>query len=325
MKPVRSIKNQYRGINPHLHSYWQSEGGWNSFHSSHIIHLMTLMKAQLRPMGYTADVVQSLQIRRYEDPVGRPESDVTIYDLDPARSVTALTRQMSAHQLVLPIPQILGLNEPTEKQYDAIGIYRYEQPNRGTPVAWIELLSPSNKPGGQDAERYHDKRLKLLQSGIVFVEVDYLHESLPTLENVPIYRTRGQSQPSQMGSHPYRIAVIDPRPVFIEGKGHITEFDVDEDIPTIEIPLNDRDIFSFDFGAAYTKTFEETFYGDDVDYTQFPQNLDRYSPADQTRIAVRMLAVLEATHDGVDLETGPFPARGLSLEEAMAELQTLIG
>jgi hypothetical protein len=232
---------------------------------------------------------------------------------------------MSAHQLVLPIPQLLGLNEPTEKQYDAIGIFRYDLPNRGTPVAWIELLSPSNKPGGQDAERYHDKRLKPLQSGIVFVEVDYLYESLPTLENVPIYRTRGQSQPSQMGSHPYRIAVTDPRPVFIEGKGHITEFDVDDAIPTVEIPLNDCDIFRFDFGAAYAKTFEEALYGDDLDYTQFPRNLDRYSPADQTRIAMRMLAVLEAAHDGADLETGPFSIRTLSLEEAMAELQALIG
>jgi len=32
MKAVRSIKNQYIGINAHLHSLWQSEGGWDEFH-----------------------------------------------------------------------------------------------------------------------------------------------------------------------------------------------------------------------------------------------------------------------------------------------------
>jgi hypothetical protein len=64
MTPVRAVKNQYQGINAHLHSYWQVEGGWDGFHANHIADLMRLMSAQLLPLGYTADIQQSLQIRR---------------------------------------------------------------------------------------------------------------------------------------------------------------------------------------------------------------------------------------------------------------------
>jgi hypothetical protein len=36
MQPIRAIKNQYPGINAHLHSFWQGEGEWNNFHNRHI-------------------------------------------------------------------------------------------------------------------------------------------------------------------------------------------------------------------------------------------------------------------------------------------------
>jgi hypothetical protein len=142
---IRTVANQYVGINAHLHSYFQSQGGWDSSHTNHIADLMRLMRAQLLQMGYIADIEQSLQIRRAEE------------ELSP---------------------------------YRAVAIYEYivGDPLRGEPVAWIELLSPSNKPGGQDASYYRDKRLKLLQSGVVFVELDYLHESSPTFEGFPSYR-----------------------------------------------------------------------------------------------------------------------------------------
>src|SRR5688572_13293980 len=103
MPPIRSIKNQYRGINAHLHSFWQSEGGWDSFHSSHITYLTAALKAKLLPKGYTAESQQSLQIRSLEDELS---------------------------------------------QYIAVGIYEFVQGDHDEPVAWIELLSPSNKPGG---------------------------------------------------------------------------------------------------------------------------------------------------------------------------------
>jgi hypothetical protein len=265
MTPVRSIKNQYRGINAHLHSYWQAEGGWDSFHANHITFLTSALKAKLLPMGYTAESQQSLQIRRAGEPAGKPESDVTLYDSDVfrARKPYAPPGDMGLpNQLVLSMPDAANTVEEIA-QYRAVVIYSYDTPSKdqGEPVAWLELLSPSNKPGGQDAVYYRNKRWKLLQSGIVFIELDYLHESAPTFDGIPSYTPIGKPPVRDVGAHPYRVVVADPRPVFDEGKVYPHEFDADREIPTVPIPLNDGDVLKFDFNAPYQRTYAEMLYG----------------------------------------------------------------
>jgi hypothetical protein len=309
MPPIHAIKNQYAGVNAHLHSYWQKEGGWDSFHANHIADLMRLMGTQLLPMGYIADIQQSLQIRHLGEAAGKPESDVTIYDTDPARPWRGFSWK-DARGKALPLAEMLHL-EPELTPYHALAIYEYLPPKRdpGEPVAWIELLSPSNKPGGQDAAYYQDKRRKLLQSGIVFVEIDYLHESPPTFDVIPLYLGTRYTEQPVLESHPYRIAVVDPRPQFTEGKVYLTAFDVDEPIPTVTIPLNAQDTLDFDFGKAYNKTIEETLYGAIlIDYEQQPANFDRYTRGDQARILARMLTIVQAVRKGVSLEeNAPLP------------------
>src|SRR5690349_21640022 len=86
MKPVRSVKNQYLGINAHLHSYWQAKGGWDGFHTMHIGDLTRILKGHLLPIGYTASIQKGLQIRHMDEAIGTPESDVMIYDKDPLRA-----------------------------------------------------------------------------------------------------------------------------------------------------------------------------------------------------------------------------------------------
>jgi len=325
MKPVRTIKNQYLGINAHLQSYWQARGGWNGFHTRHIGDLSGLLRQQLLPMGYTADIASSLQIRYLDEPISEPESEVAIYDLDSTRSPRSFERQQpgGSSELVLPIPEIIVPLKKSEKKHDAIAVYELipDRRGRGKPVAWIELLSPSNKVYKQDAAKYSAKRETLLAHGIVFVEMDYLHESSPTIRGVVDYRTR-KGQPGQPGSHPYRILAADPRPTLYKGLGHIYEFDVDQPIPTVTIPLSGTDKLEFDFGNPYRKTFEEMLYGlEFVDYADLPLNFDRYSPDDQARIVARMLAVLQAAHEGIDLEREPSPAKTLSLERALEQLE----
>lgn len=95
---IRSIRNQYRGINAHLHSYWQAMGGWSSFHGNHIADLLRALRAALRPMGYTADLESSLQVRRLDQPIDEPESAVTIFDPHPIRPFLPPQR-------VAPIPK----------------------------------------------------------------------------------------------------------------------------------------------------------------------------------------------------------------------------
>src|SRR5262245_50751774 len=119
--PVRSVKNQYLGINAHLHSLWQAEGGWNNFHNRHIGDLAGLLRQKLLPMGYTATIEESLQIRRLAD---------------------------SLHN-----------DEDAEAPYRAIAI---SERGVNEPVAWIELMSSSNKGTGNDAQTYGIKRKRLV-------------------------------------------------------------------------------------------------------------------------------------------------------------------
>lgn len=326
MQAVRSVKNQYWGINAHLHSLWQAEGGWDEFHASHLIYLANALKIPLLPMGYTASVQQSLQIRRANTPDGKPEADVLIYDTDPQRRYQPYPLPQSGHGLlVLPVPELLEVKEQGVEEYHAIGIYQFStgKRERGEPVVWIELLSPSNKPGSQDAGYYREKVLKLLRSGIVLIEIDYLHESAPTFPGIPNYRPVENGQLLSPNAHSYRIVVIDPRPTLMKGPARLYQFDVDQSLPVVDIPLQGSDVLAFDFGQPYNRTLEESMFGLDVDYRQFPPNFQRYHSADQERIAARMVAVLDANVHNVDLETGPFPIRDMTLSAALAEIESL--
>lgn len=111
-QPIRAIKNQYLGINAHLHSYWQKEDGWNRFYGNHIADLMRLLSAELLPMGYVAELEPSIQVRYLDTPDSEPESDVTIYDRDPVRPLEASTPISSTPELlVLPAPDVLSTPE----------------------------------------------------------------------------------------------------------------------------------------------------------------------------------------------------------------------
>jgi hypothetical protein len=213
--------------------------------------------------------------------------------------------------MVMTLPEIL-LDKDELAEYRAVAIYQADTGGeRGEPVAWIELLSPSNKPGGQDDLYYRTRRLKLLESGLVFVELDYLHESPPTFIPIADYSADLEAD----SAHPYRIVVIDPRPTFAEGKAYLYQFDVDEPIPTVTIPLNGDDRVNVDFGLPYRKTFEEVFFGLElVDYGKLPLNFERYSERDQARIVSRMLAVLDAPALENDQ---PLPVNLLPLQTAL--------
>lgn len=327
MAPVRSVRNQYPGINAHLHSFWQAVGGWSRFHTNHISDLLRVLRPLLLPLGYDADIEPSLQIRRIDDggPDLRPESDVTLYDLDPARARLPRRESGSAGvaELVLPIPDALFGEPLSEKEYGAIGIYEYVpgRLDQGEPIAWIELLSPSNKPGGRDVRQYFEKRLAALESGLVIIEIDYLHESASTLRGLASYRPR-RRQMADDRAHAYRIVAIDPRPDLRSGVVRAREFGVDVPIPAVAIPLSGDEELLFDFGLPYRKTLEETLYGLQlVDYGELPMNFDRYNAEDQRRIALRMLATVEAARAGRDLESGPFPTEDLGLEQALGRLR----
>jgi len=263
MPAVRTIKNQYLGINAHLHSFWQATATWNRFHKVHVVHLMADLKAQLIPLGYTAHLDYSLQAEK---------SDT-------------------------------GIN--------AIAIHTY--PSESKIIGWIELISPI-----VNLNHYREMRNLYLERQTVFIELDYLHESPPIFKYLPDYKK------DEVNAHAYHILIADPHPSLKEGKVYIYPFDVDAHLPrNVNIPLNARDELWFDFNVTYQRTFERALFGDSVDYAKFPIHFDRYSPADQTRVARRMLAVLKAHQAGGDLENAPFPIEKITLEDAIAQIESL--
>jgi hypothetical protein len=278
---VRHAHNLYQGVNAHLHSLFQAQGGWASFHTLHIAHLLVALKARLLPLGYTAVLEDSLQLRRADDSTARPQSDITIYDTPPWRSTADTARSTGA--LTLPLLDVLDENPPAEAPYRAVAIYPLNDKRAERPVAWLELLSPSNKGSGDDAQRFRLKRHDLIEAQLVWIELDYLHSTPPTFARLPDY-TRGAPD-----AQPYRIIVIDPRPRLSAGRLYLSNFAVDAPIPTVELPLNADTLLSFDFDAPYQRSYSEALYGLElVDYAAPPIQFERYSAADRERIRAVM-------------------------------------
>lgn len=64
---IHTRENAYRGINAHLHSHLQANGGWPGFHSEHIVHLREAIEAALpADSGYFVLTEQSLQVAHYD-------------------------------------------------------------------------------------------------------------------------------------------------------------------------------------------------------------------------------------------------------------------
>ncbi len=323
MKTLHTETNQYRGINAHLHSKLQAESGWRGFHGVHITDLAKALQVQLRPLGYIARAEQGLQVRRLDDSGTSRVADVAIIDQRLAnRFPVAVPVAATAGEIVFPLADLV-VDEIDE--YTGISIRRLEADEDGKlpTVAWLELLSPGNKPGGGDFDTYNHKRRELLEKGLVFIELDFLHASPTSFESLPSYQPRKRGGQREAEATPYRITVIDPRPTLDEGEGRIRGFYVDDPIPTMTIPLAGSDRISFDFNAPYQRSFTEMYYGNEVNYAELPVAFDLYSLDDQARILSRIVAVLQAAERGENLEQPPQPVECLPLDEALRLFEQL--
>ncbi len=311
-----STVNQYLGINAHLHSHFlhSETEGWEEFHSSHITDLTRAMNTHLPTMGYIARQERSLQIRHFDEPLS-PISDVLISDLPRVgerAAVRTFTTPQAQTAFNVPASTLLE-REPTDvKRPTAIKIYELPEnagSQREKPVAWIELLSPSNK-SGSGYTNYVAKREALLANWLVFVELDYLHGVSTTLETIPDYRSPGRDQKPRDEAHPYHLWLIDPRqPQDEPESAAIAAFDVDQPIPALSIPLNRGEYLTFDFNAVYLQTFRaQPAFGFAVNYATAPKAVERdYNLRDQSAIAARMLTVQKMQRERVDLTQGPYP------------------
>lgn len=306
---VASIKNQYVGINAHLNSILQHhEGLWEEFHTDHISDIRAQLNRQLIGTGYIVSLEKGLQIRRIDASRYHPESDVLVWNTKLPNLPTHDLQTVNFSYKPLVGAAILEQAEVYEDYFKGVAIYKFEPNKNKIPVAWIELLSPSNKKGGRHYADYIVKRATLLKTqAFCFVEIDYLHESPPTVAELPDYT---KNQPESM---PYRVSIVDSRNGLDNMLAYSQEFAVEETIPIIQIPLHANDVLAFELDKAYDATYQRVLYGvsleTSVNYRELPPNFKKYQRTDQQKIIKRMLTVIDAAQNSIDLEgdTVPLP------------------
>jgi hypothetical protein len=204
--------------------------------------------------------------------------DISIHDRDPS-SGRANEAPGGLTAPTLTLPAIEESDDP-EIYFTAAAIHELDDDlSVGDAVTWIELLSPTNKPPGPGYGQYREKRYAALNSGIVLVEIDYLHESRAVLiDRVPSYPD------GDPDAHAYSIVITDPRPTPREGELAVYGFDVDTTMPVLAIPLSGKDSVKLDFGALYSTTFGVSVLWQSADYEQLPERLETYREDDQRRI-----------------------------------------
>jgi len=219
------------------------------------------------------------------------------------------------------------LNIDPELYPAAIEIRRVKSPEdgEGTPVAWIELLSRSNKPGGSDHTDYEEKRQDVIQTGQVLIEIDYLHQSSPVIDALPRYKPNRDGQVPE-GASPYYVSVIDPKKADQPGKAvDIYQFGPEDPIPTINIPLPDR-VIRFDLDSAYNTTVRDNYAGAgfheqrSIDYQYLPSDIKTFSKADQDKIAARLSLIEQADREGYLHDpdrTQPLPLNSADIPNGM--------
>lgn len=291
------VQNLYPGINPHLNSALQGEGGgWESFHAKHVADLAEHLDAIL-PVGYYAILEKSMQIGTFDRdtteplaPSARTIPDVSVYREYAASGAATSTPPIQSPTLVFPLP-ITSPDEPED--ITAVAIYEIVEGRvPGRPVTRIELLSPANKPGHTHYASYIQKRRETLESGLCLVEIDYLHETRPILDVIPSYKHR------QTNASPYYILVSDPRPTFAEGNTAYFAFGLQDALPIFALPLVGQETTSVDLGAVYTHTFVASrFVQAMTHYDQEPERFHLYSSEDQTFIRQRMVEIAQNQKD----------------------------
>ncbi|MDX1993604.1 MAG: DUF4058 family protein [bacterium] len=306
--PITAADNQYFGVNAHLQSYYQAQGGWPSFHDSYIVHLQALLDTALRPFGYVVDNAASLQVREVAADSSERQyvekTDVAIRDLHPTSDTPVIAPAERAGVLTLSIPEAVGLTETDLLRALAIREVNPDDKRPGRIVTWIEVLSPSNKPGGQNWREYSAKRLSLMQAGIVLVELDYLHKQAPVIAHLPRYGATSKEEQSDEQAQPYYIAVSDPRPSLYVGQTFVYRFGIDQPFPLVHLPLRNQQEYLVDFGVPYQQTFRVGIHAFLVDYETLPAEFHTYTSRDQARIRARMRTIADHQQELTDT---PFP------------------
>jgi hypothetical protein len=273
----RIAHNIFEGINPVLNEKLLHEG-WHEFHNLYLGDILKLLRADLTLKGYSISLEESVQVYRMgynpviyraDALISRPPNPTLTSGAETQKIPTVATEVMPISEALIPqeYPDIMAI------------VIRKRRHNK--PITWIELLSPTNKLPNQAFYDYQLKREDIIKSRVCYIELDFIHNQLPTYRNMMRYVD---------GGYPFHASLITPRPDVQDGIATMYHFGVADKIPTIPIPLEGDDTHIFDFNMAYQKTFIESSYGLELDYHDL--DLSTYLERDRQYILKRIASAL---------------------------------
>ena len=161
-------------------------------------------------------------------------------------------------------------------------------------------------------EQYQAKRLALLKSDVVLVEIDPHQHIFPVVVGLPYYQlTEMNLEAAQEGAFPYYVAVSSgrPAPEAPNGWTQVCGFHVNQNIPKVTIPLPRNPDFTFSFQAAFDQTFDDHQPIYEPDYTRLPTNLNTYSERDRREIVAlsQSITILRQQGKSLSADSRPIP------------------
>jgi hypothetical protein len=229
----------------------EATGIWQSFDHA----LITACHDQLNerlPENYVAAMEERVVAieSRLEAPRLQLEPDIHVIH-DPTARASSSTPSVVATLQPQSIPQdVEWLDEPHQ-----LFIEIYHLPEREL-VTDIEVLSPTNKRGGEDRVLYLARRRSLLRRGVNLVEIDLLLAG----ERLTL------SAPLPLGDYYAYVTKAES-----SRRCDVFFWSLRDKLPTLPVPLRTGDgEVGLDLAAAVERAYERGRYGQVLNYNQSP-------------------------------------------------------
>lgn len=263
-------RNPFVGINPLYHEMLLIQNRWVSFHNAFLVECFKVISTKLRGTGYQAELEDTLHIHPIGQDMIRYRPDLYIH----TEISSSYSQRVSSDNALVAVTDILDIDDE-EPSTLAIVIHR----DVGEPVAWIELLSPTNKLPNYAYYQYASKRKLVLSMGIVFIEVDFVYTQPPTFRYLDYSKHEKDAQP-------FHITAIIPNPTLENGVAQVTHFGVMTKIPNLTIPLLGDETVEIDLDAIYQQLFLDADYASRIDKSI--ATLTTYHPDDREKILAHL-------------------------------------
>ncbi len=249
----------FPGMNPYL----EARHLWPEVHTKIISEMHYFLREALPPQ-YTVTMEERVIVEEtIDDAVSQRYAipDINIAG-DGAQTVASVTTPDAG-----AVPILLPELRPVRERFIEI-----RTPGRLPSVAIVEVLSHSNKRGGQGRRDYLEKRRRILESATHLVEIDLLRANVP----MPSHGYDGVA--------PYRIMVSRSR---MRPQATLYPFGIQSAIPAFPVPLlNKEDEPTIVLGEIFNDLYLRGHYERYSNYNNDPEG--PLSPGDREWIDRRL-------------------------------------